>query len=144
MLQNQAFEDPSRRRVAAGAAMKRPKEEMIERLKLEIDFIQKGGYNPLVRFPREEPKVFRDSISCLNLGLKEKIEPCDECFLMEFVPSEAAHLDEPCHYIPLNSKSDTVASLESDSEKQKSALLTWLKSTVRKLEGQMSSERPAH
>ena len=64
------------------------KKEMIAQLKLEIDVIEKGGYNPSVREPRKEVRPFRDSVSCLNLGLDEKQEPCASCFLTEFVPPE--------------------------------------------------------
>ena len=82
--------------------MKFDKREMIERLKLEISMIRDGGYNPSVRAPRKELRVFRDSITCLNVGLEVKKEPCTSCFLISFVPPEHRDKTEPCHYIPLN------------------------------------------
>ena len=50
--------------------------EMIEKLKQEIRVIEEGGYYPSVREPRKAPRIFRDSVSCLNVGLEEKREPC--------------------------------------------------------------------
>jgi hypothetical protein len=38
------------------------KKEMIEQLKFEIEMIEKGGYYPSVREPRQNPEIFRDSI----------------------------------------------------------------------------------
>jgi hypothetical protein len=45
------------------------KREMIEKLKLEIAMVERGGYNPSVHDPRTDPRIFRDSITCLNVGL---------------------------------------------------------------------------
>jgi hypothetical protein len=118
------------------------KEEMIAQLKLEIDVIEKGGYHPSVREPRKEVRPFRDSVSCLNLGLDEKQEPCASCFLAEFVPSELrASSGDLCHMIPLNAQGDTVESLEAegDREKLQAAILGWLKSTVARLEKEVAA-----
>ena len=55
------------------------KKEMIEQLKFEIEMIEKGGYDASVREPRKNPEIFRDSITCLNVGLEEKEHPCSSC-----------------------------------------------------------------
>jgi hypothetical protein len=113
------------------------KKEMIEQLKFEIRMIEKGGYSPSVRDPRHEPEMFRESVTCLNVGLEEKENPCTSCFLSEFAPPgiRDAH-DDLCHKIPLNEKGDTIDSLKAkgDPEKLQSTLLGWLKSTVARLE----------
>ena len=57
------------------------KKEMIEQLKFEIQMIEKGRYYPSVREPRQNPEIFRDSITCLNVGLEEKEHPCFELLL---------------------------------------------------------------
>ncbi len=119
------------------------KEEMIDKLKLEISIIRDGGYNPSVREPRKEPRIFRDSITCLNVGLEEgmpKKELCTNCVFAEFVPPEHRNGEYPCYRIPLNSRGDTVASLQSrgDREKLETALLTWLYKTVAKLEKEVA------
>lgn len=113
-------------------------QDLIERLKLEVQVIEMGGYSPSVRQPRQALHVFRDSVSCPNLGLQEKVEPCAHCFLMEFVPPEHQDKDNACHYIPLNEKGDTVVSLEAQeggSEKAQAAVLAWLRAKIAELGG---------
>ena len=113
------------------------KKEMIEQLKFEIMMIEKGGYNPSVRAPRQAPEIFRDSITCLNVGLETKEHPCASCFLSEFAPAEARNSkDDLCHKIHLNDRGDTIESLkaEGDPNKLQASLLDWLKNTVAKLE----------
>lgn len=113
-------------------------QDLIERLKLEVHVIEGGGYHPSVREPRAELRIFRDSVTCPNLGLREKVEPCTHCFLMEFVPPEHHDKDDACHYIPLNAAGDTVAALErtGNPEKTQAAVLAWLKSKIAELEKQ--------
>ena len=73
------------------------KKEMIEKLKLELEILEKGGYAPSVREPRWMPRVFRDSVSCPNVGLEIKVEPCSHCFLMERpLSSESCFSPAPC------------------------------------------------
>ena len=112
--------------------MKFDKRDVIEKLKLEAGILRDGGYNPSVRDPHTQPRIFRDSVTCLNVGLEVKKEPCDNCLLMLFVPPERRKLETPCHHIPLNEKGDTVASLEAsgDRDKLEKTLLEWLETTV--------------
>jgi hypothetical protein len=116
--------------------MKYDKQEIIDKLKLEAGIIRDGGYNPSVRDPHAQPRIFRDSVSCLNVGLEIKKEPCDDCLLMLYVPPAVRNKENPCHYIPLNEKGDTVASLEAagDREKLESTLLAWLDKTIESAE----------
>ena len=111
--------------------------EMIEKLKFEIEMIEKGRYFPSVREPRQNPEIFRDTITCLNVRLEQKKYPCSSCFLSEFVPAEFRDsAGTICHKIPLNEKGDTIESLEADDDpyKLQEAVLGWLKNTVRTLE----------
>lgn len=110
--------------------------EMIEKLMFEIEMIEKGRYFPSVREPRRNPEIFRDTITCLNVGLEQKKHPCSSCFLSEFVPAELRDsAGTICHKIPLNEKGDTIESLEADDDpyKLQGAVLGWLKNTVRTL-----------
>lgn len=111
--------------------------ELINRLKLEIQVIENGGYSPSVRDPRHLPRLFRDSVSCPNLGLEVKQEPCSHCFLMDFVPQHLRNNDDACRHIPLTKTRDTIESLEAegDPEGAREALLVWLKRLVAQLEG---------
>lgn len=117
-------------------AMAIDKQDLIERLKLEAMVIEMGGYSPSVREPRTDLHIFRDSVSCPNLGLQEKVEPCTHCFLMDFVPQEHSEKDDACHYIPLNERGETVKSLEAagDPKKAQAAVLAWLRAKIAELE----------
>jgi len=118
------------------------KREMIAQLKLEIEVIEKGGYYPSVREPRKELHAFRDSVTCLNLGLEEKRHPCTSCFLSEFAPPELRDSEgDLCHKIPLNDSGDTVESLEGEGDRDKlqAAILAWLKNTVARLEREVAA-----
>jgi hypothetical protein len=114
---------------------------MIEQLKFEIQMLEKGRYYPSVREPRQNPEIFRDSVTCLNVGLEEKEHPCSSCFLSEFAPPELRNSQgDLCHRIPLNEKGDTVESLkaEDDPYKLQATVLGWLKKTVAKLEKEVT------
>jgi hypothetical protein len=118
------------------------KNEMIEQLKFEILMIEKGGYYPSVRDARRDPEIFRDSITCLNVGLEEKERACTTCFLSEFAPPGLRNSNEDlCHKIPLNEKGDTVESLkvQGDPDKVREAVLAWLKKTVARLEQEVAA-----
>jgi len=117
------------------------KREMIEQLKFEIQMIENGRYYPSVREPRQNPEIFRDSITCLNVGLEEKEHACSSCFLSEFAPPELRNSQgDICHKIPLNEKGDTVESLkaEDDPYKLQATVVGWLKKTVAKLEKEVA------
>ena len=118
------------------------KKEMIEQLKFEIAMMEKGGYDPSVREPRHNPEIFRDSITCLNVGLEEKEHACTSCFLSEFAPAGVRNSEgDLCHKIVLNEKGDTVESLkaENDPYKLQAAVLSWLRKTVARLEEEVSA-----
>lgn len=121
------------------------KRELIEQLKFEISMIRDGGYRPRVHHPREEQRAFRDSITCLNVALKDKQEPCSACLLCEFIPQGKLQEEYACHHIPLNEKGETVATLTrtGDPEQLESALLSWLYATIRRLEKEISQEEHA-
>jgi hypothetical protein len=111
------------------------KKEMIEKLKLELEILEKGGYQPSVHEPHWMPRIFRDSVSCPNVGLEIKIEPCNHCFLIEFVPPEYRNKEDACHYIPLNRRGDTVLSLTRAGKVDElhAALRTWLQKSMFRL-----------
>jgi hypothetical protein len=111
------------------------KKEMIEKLKLELEILEKGGYEPSVHEPHWMPRIFRDSVSCPNVGLDLKIEPCSHCSLIEFVPPEDRNKEDACHYIPLNKRGDTVASLNraGKGDELRAALRTWLQKSIFRL-----------
>ena len=112
--------------------MKFDKREVLEKLKLEAGILRDGGYNPSVKEPHALPRIFRDTVTCLNVGLEVKKEPCENCLLMLFVPEERRNMENPCHHIPLNQKGDTVVSLEAagNRDRLQEVLLDWLEKTI--------------
>jgi hypothetical protein len=113
------------------------KKEIIQKLRGELDVLAEGGYAPSVESPHWMPRVFRDSVSCPNLGLDFKIEPCSDCFLTYFVPPEHRDKEVPCHYIPLNDQGETIHSLGGQGyQVLRPALQSWLQTTISRLENE--------
>jgi len=119
--------------------------EIIDQLKLERDVLKNGGYGRSVRTPWKPTKLFRDSVTCLNFNEVVKRHPCNECLLWEWVPENHQNEDLPCHYIPLNDRGDSIASLEDagDREEAEKALLGWLDSILEHLEAKLAQEQRA-
>jgi hypothetical protein len=116
--------------------------EILDQLKLERDILASGGYGRSVRTPWQATRLFRDSITCLNFGETVKKHPCGECILWEWVPEDRRDADIPCHFIPLNERGETIASLESrdDRDRAEEALLAWLDREIKKLENRLKQE----
>ncbi len=114
--------------------------EIIEQLKLERDVLKDGGYGRSVRTPWKGTRLFRDSVTCLNFGEEEKVHPCDECLLWEWVPEGHRQEEIPCHFIPLNEKGETIQTLEAadDRDRAEEMLLVWLDLTIQRLEEQLA------
>ncbi len=114
--------------------------DVLEVLKAELDFIEKGGYGRSPRSPQQARSSFRDSLSCLNYALAEKLHPCNECHLMDFVPAEARDQEVPCHHIRLNESGETVDELDQldNQHRLESELKAWLKAKISEIETAMA------
>ena len=110
--------------------------DMLELLKTELDFIQKGGYGRSVRTPWKPTSPFRDSLTCVNYALPEKAHPCSECHLIEYVPGDKQNEQVPCHFIPLNTAGDTVATLEENESKLEETLKEWMRRKISEIEAE--------
>jgi hypothetical protein len=120
-------------------------QDLLDALKLELTFLERGGYEPSVREPRKTVSIFLDSPSCLNYELPAKEHPCSECWLIDFVPAEKRGEAIPCHHIPLNHRGDTVEALGGpcDDPEVKTAMRDWLRRTIQQLERAPQSRQPA-
>ena len=121
--------------------MARDQQEMLEILKSELEFIEKGGY----RAPEKQEEgavstMFTDSLTCLNYGYPYRVHPCSECPLMEFVPEDRRVSSMPCHHIPLDSSGQTVEAMEENENpaKMQEAVKVWLRETISRIESQRS------
>lgn len=114
--------------------------DMIEQLKLERKKLRNGGSERSARGPAGVDQLFRDSATCLNVGLTERRHSCSDCLLWEFVPKENLQEDIPCHYIPLNAARETIAALEQkgDRDAAEEALREWLDRTIAQLEEELA------
>lgn len=110
--------------------------DILEVLKAELDFIEKGGYGRSVRTPWKPTSVFQDSLTCINFGDPKQSHPCEECLLMEFVPPASRLEKVPCHRIPLTPEGETVASLDSrgNQEDLEETVKTWLRTNISRIE----------
>jgi len=120
------------------------KEEIIQKLRLEKSILVDGGYGRSVRTPWRATEYFRDSITCPNVGESEKVHPCSECFLIEYVHPVRKDLNLPCHFVPLNAEGETINSLvrQGDLERLEEVLAQWIDATIKRLEQEQKHEPP--
>ncbi len=112
--------------------------DILEILKHELDFIEKGGYERSLRTPWLAKSVFQDSLSCLNYGYPYRAHPCAECRLLDFVGPEDRSQPIPCHSIPLNEAGDTIEKLEleGNESRMENAVKRWLEARIRQIESE--------
>jgi hypothetical protein len=110
--------------------------DILEVLKEELDFIEKGGYGRSVRTPWKPKSAFRDSLTCINYGYPYRAHPCNECHLLDFVSPEHQSEDIPCHHIPLNEAGETIDELEArDNEAELERKVgDWLRARIKEIE----------
>jgi len=122
--------------------MSKDDRDVLETLKFELDFIEKGGYGRSVRTPWKPTSIFQDSLSCINFGDPNRTHPCDECLLIDFVPPEHRSDDVPCHHIPLTETGETVDTIErwGDQQELEEAVKNWLRTTIKKLEEERAKQ----
>ena len=110
--------------------------DILELLKDELDFIEKGGYGRSVRTPWQSKSTFQDSLSCINYSSPERAHPCNECRLLDFVSPENRTQDVPCHHIPLNIDGDTIQDLEQQDNQAKleQQVSRWLRAKIKEIE----------
>ena len=110
--------------------------DILEILKDELSFIEKGGYGRSVRTPWQPKSIFRDSLACINYADPNHTHPCNECRLIDFVSPH--HKDEtvPCHFIPLDEAGETVEAMEIEDNEAKleRKVKDWLRARIREIE----------
>lgn len=112
--------------------------DVLELLKAELNFLEKGGYGQSVKKPWLTTSMFQDSPSCACYPLHDHQE---ECALMQFVPPAYRTAGIPCHFIQLDSAGDTPAALESqgDQAQLEETVKRWLRETIKRLEAERAA-----
>jgi hypothetical protein len=123
--------------------MYKDERDLLEVLKFELEFLEKGGYG---RSPREawRPRyIFEDSPTCVNYDCKENPEPCGSCVLTQLVPPELRNEKIPCRHIPLNGLGENLDALYRYDEQPEieQTVGTWLRATIARLEAARSEAR---
>lgn len=120
----------------SGALAMPDKRNVLETLKDELAFVERGGYRNKPRFPWRPSFVFEDSPTCFNSQAKGDRTPCSECLMLPFVPKDKAQMAFPCRHIPLTPAGETVAHFYGcgTEEELEKALKGWLKRKIAELE----------
>jgi hypothetical protein len=123
--------------------MYKDERDLLDVLKTELAFLEKGGYG---RSPREswrQPLIFEDSPSCMNYDSKEAPGPCSDCILMQLVPPQFRGKQIPCRHIAFNAEGETLDSLYrySDQFEAEEVFGNWLRETIAELEAARQASR---
>lgn len=115
--------------------------DTLEVLRMELDYLEAGGYGRSVRRPWQPTSIFQDSLSCVNYGYPYRAHPCRECLLDDFVPAERRGAAVPCHHIPLNEKGETVEDLEvrDNQSRLEEAVKRWLRERIKEIEAERAA-----
>jgi hypothetical protein len=125
--------------------MQKDERDLLEVLKFELNFLEKGGYGRSPREPWRPAFIFEDSPTCMNYDCKTNPAPCSDCVLMQLVPPEFRDGKIPCRQIPLNAAGETLDSLYrwGDEHEIEESLRNWLVTTIAQLEVQKGSSQAA-
>ena len=123
--------------------------DLLNVLRAELAFLEKGGYRHTARAAWRPQFMFQDSPTCLNFDSTQKPRACSECILTQLVPEDSQNRKIPCRYIALNEQGETIDSFYryGTQEELEAAVGQWLKTTIARLErekaeGLRTSEHP--
>src|SRR5271165_4343907 len=116
--------------------MKTIKRDILEVLKAELVFLEKGGYRHTVRANWRPQFMFQDSPTCLNFDPAQSPKPCSDCVLMQLIPTDLREKKIACRYLPLSEGGETIDSFYSTGtqEELEARVSLWLKTTIARLE----------
>jgi hypothetical protein len=119
--------------------------DILDVLKDELDFIEKGGYGRSVRTPWQPKSAFQDSLTCINYGYPYRTHPCNECHLIDFVSPEHKGEMIPCHFIQLNEAGETIEDLELEDNEAKleREVRDWLRARIQSIEEERTAQAVA-
>lgn len=80
-------------------------------LRLELVFLDAGGYSAWAGARWRLPLVFEESPTCPNFNDTTHSVACRDCTLMQLVPLRHQGKPVPCRFIPLNELGETLDTL---------------------------------
>lgn len=119
---------------------KATRQNVLQSLKTELQFVQSGGYRRSERSPWRPPYVFEESPSCPNYSDRSRPHLCTDCWLMQFVTPDLRDEQVPCRFVQLTPEGITIDSLYrygSTSETEET-LSHWLRERIREIEGELT------
>ena len=122
--------------------MAQDKRKLLDVLKFELDFLEKGGYRERPHASWRSHFFFEDSPTCLNLSLAPSERACPECILIQLVPADRQLERFPCQHIRLNERSETLDSLSCSTQQEiEAGVASWLRTGFRDWSARMSQTR---
>lgn len=115
-------------------------------LRRELEFLEAGGYKRSPARPWRAPYLFEESPSCPNYLDRTRQTRCQDCWLMEFVPTDLQQEQNPCRFVPLSPDGLTIDTLYrcATSAESVEALRSWLSQRIREIESEISHARASH
>jgi len=125
--------------IAGVPIMENKSQIVLKLLKRELEFLERGGYKRSPNRPWRAPYIFEESPSCPNHSDRTRQQRCEDCWLMQFVPSDLHAEQVPCRFVPLTADGITVDSLYryGTSAEIEEALRNWLRQRIREIESEM-------
>jgi hypothetical protein len=116
--------------------MANKRRDLLEVLRLELEFLKAGGYYKSASWRPQF--IFEDSPTCLNYGDPLHKRLCSQCVLLQLVPVQFRGDQIPCRHIPLNQECATIHSLYKNgtSDELEAAVSEWLMNMIQKLESE--------
>jgi len=113
-------------------------QELLIRLKSELEFLTRGGYSSIFWRPYA---VFENSFMCINPTRMNRPVVCQTCPLIEFVAEEKRQEPIPCRHIQLNEFGVTPRELpEWGSQEQiETVIREWLEARIKELERKITT-----
>jgi len=116
--------------------------DILHLLKLELAFLDCGGYRRPMGTPSKRNTLILESPVCPNYFGSEPAHSCQACQLIRFVPPDRQQETWPCHHVPLNASGETLCSLyeRGTQEEREHALRNWLVATIARIERERFSK----
>ena len=117
--------------------------DLLTVLKVELQFLEDGGYRHCPNAPWRPQFIFEDSSTCINHERRDHLSPCRECILMHFVPADCRDETIPCRHIPLNDAGYTLDTYYrlGTFEEAEAVVRTWLRKKIHELETETPVEK---